>query len=421
MNDFMQRARETAISFLDPTPAQMEHGLELHAASIVCDTFGFVPCSVPDVDGITRLVQSGAPRLAYQDALEEMRLTGCLRSTAARKEFREAWEASGVTGLYVSATDASHRVARQVRRMGHLTYLVDGMPDLLARASTPEDVLAAKQQGRCVLYLASNAVPLAAQWESVADELAYIRVLYQLGIRMMHLTYNRRNPIGDGCGESADGGLSEFGKAAVAEMNRTGVIVDVAHSGPRTSREAAEISSYPVVASHTTCGALNSHIRAKSDDVIRAIADSGGYVGICTIGSFLGRSRAIPALLDHVDHVATRYGVDHVAIGTDAGHVLAGHEEAMRELPPPPPGWDRWEHLWPGDSLYDPALERPRDLLSLAWTNWPLFTVGLVQRGYSDEDIRKVIGGNAVRVAEQVTGADDRGRTSEPPRPADYT
>ena len=78
-------------------------------------------------------------------------------------------------------------------------------------------------------------MPLPQEWESVRDELRLIRIFHQLGIRMMHLTYNRRNPIGDGAGEPHDGGLSDFGHAAIAEMNRVGVIVDVAHSGWKTA------------------------------------------------------------------------------------------------------------------------------------------------------------------------------------------
>ena len=409
MNDRIQNAREAAASFLQPSQAQLDHGLELHANSVVCDTFGFVPASAPDGETLTRLVQSGATRLEYQDALEEMRFIACADSPPGRDEFNEAWEASGVTGLFVGAGEETQSIARQVRRLAYFTYLVDRMPDMLVRGSTPEAIVTAKQQERRCLYFTSNAVPLPEQWTSVEEELAYIHLFFQLGYRMMHLTYNRRNAIGDGCGEPADGGLSDFGQAVVTEMNRTGIIVDVAHSGQRTSREAAEHSSYPVVASHTTCHALNPHIRAKSDDVIRAIVDSGGFVGICAIGSFLGRSRALPALLDHVDYVAKHYGIDHVAIGTDVSHILAGHDDVMQQAPPPPPGHQRWNHLWPGDSSYDPARERPEALLSLAWTNWPLFTVGLVQRGYSDEEIQKVIGGNALRVARDVIRADNLG------------
>ena len=126
--------------------------------------------------------------------------------------------------------------------------------------------------------------------------------------------------IGDGCGEPANAGLSDFGRAVVAEMNRLGVIVDVAHSGWSTSLEGAQASKKPMAASHTACAALNQHIRAKPDEVLRAICDTGGLIGICCIPDFLGRTRDIRAMLDHIDHVAKKFGVDHVAIGTDVAY-----------------------------------------------------------------------------------------------------
>src|SRR5207248_2089436 len=138
--------------------------------------------------------------------------------------------------------------------------------DEMFKAVTPEDVVAAKKNEKLCLALTTNGVPLPQQWESVRDELRLVRLFHQFGVRMMHVTYNRRNPLGDGCGEPNDGGLSDFGHAAVAEMNRVGVIVDVAHSGWRTSLEAAQASSKPMVASHTTCAGLYKHFRGKPDE-----------------------------------------------------------------------------------------------------------------------------------------------------------
>ena len=138
---------------------------------------------------------------------------------------------------------------------------------------------------------------------------------------MMHLTYNRRNPIGDGCAEPANAGLSDFGRAVIAEMNKVGVIIDVAHSGWRTCQEAAEASARPIVSSHSACAALNHHHRCKPDDVMRAIADKGGTLGITNVPAFLGGSGCIDALLDHIDHAVQVVGVDHVTIGTDRAYV----------------------------------------------------------------------------------------------------
>jgi membrane dipeptidase len=229
----------------------------------------------------------------------------------------------------------------------------------------------------------------------VQDELRYLRVFYQLGIRMMHLTYQRRNMIGDSCGEKSDAGLSDFGRSVIAEVNRVGVIPDCAHSGWQTSLEAAQVSEKPVVASHTTCGAIHPHIRSKPDNVIRAIADTGGYVGMCCIPRFLRGAGDIGVLLNHIDHVAKKFGADHVAIGTDVAYTSQNHDTERKKIPRLRRARKEFRSLWPDDDYA--IAQQATD--SVSWTNWPLFTVGLVQRGHSDDDIRKIIGGNVLRVA----------------------
>lgn len=217
---------------------------------------------------------------------------------------------------------------------------------------------------------------------------------------MMHLTYQRRNMIGDGCAESSNAGLSDFGRSVVNAMNKVGVIVDIAHSGWRTSLEAAQVSERPMVASHSTCTALHHHIRSKPDEVIKAIADSGGLIGICCIPRFLGGSGDIAALLDHVDHVVKTFGVDHVGIGTDVSYTSRNAATENKKIPKRPKSRSDWRSLWPPD----PFKETPEGQQSIAWTNWPMFTVGLVQRGYSDADIQKIIGGNMLRIARAALG-----------------
>jgi membrane dipeptidase len=153
-----------------------------------------------------------------------------------------------------------------------------------------------------------------------------------------------------------------------------------------------------MVASHTTCAGLHKHIRSKPDEVIRAIADTGGLVGICCIPQFLGGKGDIAAFLDHIEYVAKRFGVDHVAIGTDIAYTSRNAEAENKIVPPRPKSRTRWEALWPLETF----VTTPEARDSLAWTNWPLFTVGLVQRGFSDDEIQKILGGNMLRVARDV-------------------
>jgi membrane dipeptidase len=184
-------------------------------------------------------------------------------------------------------------------------------------------------------------------------------------------------------------------------MNRTGVIVDVAHSGWKTSLDAAKASAKPMVASHSACADLYKHFRSKPDEVIRAVCDTGGFIGICCIPRFLGGKGDITAMMDHLDHVLKKFGAEHAAIGVDTAYTSRFDKEERAKVLRRPDGssalggsGDRWEHLWPQDDFRTTA-EAER---SVAWSNWPLFTLGLVMRGHSDDTIRQVLGGNVLRV-----------------------
>ena len=402
MNATMQQGRSVAKNILKPTRSQMEHGLELHSASVVCDAYGFAPNTALDGDFIKTLLERGISEEGWSDLIEEMHMMRCLTDAKEREEYLQAWEASGVTCVFQNAGVENNVWYQILKRFARFTHVTDVLRDLYVRATLPDDILVAKRQKKRCLYLSANAVPLRQEWNSVSDELYSIRMLFQMGCRMMHLTYNRRNMLGDGCAEPANGGLSDLGRAVVAEMNRVGVIVDVAHSGWQTSLEAAKVSKCPVVASHSVCCALNPHIRGKPDDVIRAIVERNGYIGITCVPAFLGRTGDIASLLDHIDHVARTFGVDHVAIGTDHGYMSSQEEAEWGKFSRNQAAPRSFASFWPRtDPLFDKKWQQDSQVQSLAWTNWPLFTVGLVQRGYSDADIGKIIGGNVVRVIRE--------------------
>jgi membrane dipeptidase len=126
-------------------------------------------------------------------------------------------------------------------------------------------------------------------------------------------------------------------------------------------------------------------------------------MGITNVPPFLGRTGDIAALLDHIDHVAKTFGVEAVTIGTDRPYQSLLADAAWEQVPSRGRSRTRWEALWsPDDPLFGPEWKQESMVQSLLWTNWPLFTVGLVQRGYSDDDIRKIVGGNILRVARDV-------------------
>lgn len=397
-NEKIQQARQAALALLQPSESDLTRGLQLHADSVVFDAYGFAPRTAVDGAAFQAAIDGGASDEELQDLREEMIMIRQATNAAERAEFFEAFHASGVTCIFQNAGEEGNDTLRLLKRLSRFTYVTDVLRDVMPKAIGPDDVIAAKKAGKVCLAMTTNGVPLRLELANVRDELRNVRIFRNLGVRMMHLTYNRRNPLGDGAGETTDGGVSDFGKYAIGELNRQGIIVDVAHSGWRTSREAAQISTRPMVASHTTCAGLFKHFRGKPDDTIKAICDTGGLIGICCIPQFLGGQGDLVALLDHLDYAIKKFGPEHVAIGTDVAYISRNEatEAAKVNRPPKSAGASRarWESLWPADSFKT----TPEAKLSLSWTNWPLFTVGLVQRGHSDEVIRKVLGENMLRV-----------------------
>jgi membrane dipeptidase len=386
-----------AKNILKPTQKQLEHGLELHKNSLVIDAYGFMPRAAYNGELINSALNAKASSLEVQDMQEDMSMTRFVLNKKERDEFENAWEASGVTCIIQNAGEEGNDIKRLLKRLSHFTYATDMMRDFVGKAVTPDDILKAKKENRHALYFSGNGVPLPGEWVSVEEELRYISVFFQLGIRMMHLTYNRRNVIGDGCAEKSNGGLSDFGRSVVKEMNRVGVIVDIAHSGWQTSLEAAQLSQRPMVASHSTIASVNHHMRSKPDNVIRAIADTGGYIGICCIPRFLGGTGDISSMMKHIDYVVKKFGSDHVAIGTDISYTSSFAAEESRKITASKQvGRTRWEALWPEEHFKESA----EMAQSMSWTNWPLFTVGMVQMGYPDDVIQKILSGNSMRVAK---------------------
>jgi membrane dipeptidase len=393
-NPAIEEAKAVALEVLKPKPQELAHGLELHRESIIFDIYGFSPNAAVDGNALATAAATGASDFQLQDMQEDMHMTRHVADAVELAEYKEAWEAAGVTCVFQNAGEEGNDPLRLLKRLARFTHVTDHLRDFVFKAVSPGDIEAAKKQNRRCLCLTGNGVPLAGDFLSVPDELRYLRTFYELGIRMMHVTYNRRNLLGDGCAETANGGLSDLGRAAIAEMNRLGIIVDVAHSGWRTSQEAAEASTKPMVASHTACAGLHHHIRNKPAEVIKAIVEKGGVIGVCCIPNFLGGTADLAALLDHIDYLVQRVGIDHVAIGTDAGYRPARDSIELRKVPARGRRPERYESFWPPDAL---GGKFPR-AASLAWTNWPLFTVGLVQRGYKDEDVQKIVGQNMLRI-----------------------
>ena len=269
--------------------------------------------------------------------------------------------------------------------------VVEGIADWYVRAEQfsnqmrlilrPEDIHRAQKEGKVGVMFKTNNI-------HIEEDLRLLRIMKQLGMKSLQLAYNEKNFVGDGCGERTDCGLSYFGIKIVEEMNKLNLLVDLSHVGYATSRDAIEVSKDPVVFTHSNARGLCENARNIPDDLIRACAEKGGVIGINGFPYFL-RKDGNPTLSDfigHIEYVEKLVGVDHVGIGTDM----------IEGIPMTDARWAR-------------LLARPEIYGKLPWNYWPSsvtqfpeITGGLVARGYSDQEVEKILGLNFLRVFQKV-------------------
>jgi membrane dipeptidase len=240
-----------------------------------------------------------------------------------------------------------------------------------------------------------------AQWQpfnAIPRDLKAIDRAHAKGLRSLMLTYNLMDHVGVGYSERVDAGLSMFGVDVVRRCNQLGLMVDLSHCGPLTTMDACRFSKRPVTANHTAAKGVFAHVRNKSDAALRAIADTGGVVGVMATPSFLTAEAAptIEHMLDHLDYISALVGWRHVAIGTDWPLQIPDDLLERIFMPLAKTAGLR------DDGAFDPrkrlqGFEDCRDL--------PNITRGLVRRGYTDEQIRGILGENALRVFAEVCGS----------------
>jgi len=260
--------------------------------------------------------------------------------------------------------------------------------DLVRPVRTTADITRAKEEGKTgILYGFQNA-------HAFEDQIGYVEVFKQLGVGIVQMCYNTQNLVGTGCYER-DGGLSGFGREIVAEMNRVGIMCDLSHVGETTSREVIEASEKPVCYSHCLPSGLKEHPRNKSDAELKFIADRGGFVGVTMFTPFLraGIDATVDDYVEAIEYVMNIVGEDAIGIGTD---FTQGH------------GQDFFEWLT-HDKGYARRLTRfgkiinPEGIRTIG--EFPNLTEALLRRGFSESQVRKIMGDNWVRVLRDVWGA----------------
>jgi len=221
-----------------------------------------------------------------------------------------------------------------------------------------------------------------------------------LGVGVIQLCYNVRNRVGDGCEEPGDAGLSRFGRALVRKLNEAKVVVDCSHTGLRTSLDAVEASSAPVILSHANSHAVHPNGRNVPDELIKAIAATGGIIGTAGFPAFVSGSPrpSLDEMIAHIDHIAQLVGIDHASLGMDYYWAQAGVMEDAEAVK----AYDRmnkagiWssENYPPPPHYYPAGIETPRTFQAL--------TESMLRLGYSEQDTRKVLGENWLRIMRAV-------------------
>jgi membrane dipeptidase len=275
-------------------------------------------------------------------------------------------------------TDVVHDLGMHLSDMAHSSLVFLG--------TTVEDIERAHETGRiAVIASIEGAAP-------IENELDRIDVLYGLGVRMLGVTYSETNQLGGGIRDPGDGGLTAFGRKAVTRMNRLGMAIDVSHSGDTTAMQTCELSTAPVFLSHSGARALYGERKLKEDDLLRAIAGTGGVIGIeasPNTTTVPDKPQSIETVMTHAEYCIDVMGIDHVAFGPDT--FFGDHVELHRRYAGNLGTGEEPDHV---EIDYVEGLENPAEFPNIV--RW------LVGHGYDDDQIAKLAGGNIIRALRDV-------------------
>jgi len=287
---------------------------------------------------------------------------------------------SGVDVVSINIGDSDVTLEAQMRMAAALRHVVLSHANQFALIARSADIALAKAEGKLGVFFDVEG------GYAMDDQLSVLQLYADIGVRWMLLVYNTRNRIGFGVHDDVDEGLTDFGREAIAEMDRVGLIKCLSHTGYRTARDVLEASRKPVIFSHSNPRALRDHPRNIPDDLIRECARTDGVVCINGVGIFLGDNDvSTQTFARHIDYVVQLVGVDHVGLGLD---YLFNEAELNAHLAARP-------DIWPAEWGYKTGIKffTPEQLPELT---------ELLLRGFREADVRKILGENLLRVAETV-------------------
>lgn len=331
-----------------------------------------------------------ADERSQQPFVDAMAYLATSYSNRVLTDIRESGLHACVVSLGAPSVSGNSGLRRALGDMRDYQEFIDDHRSHLMMGRTADDVTRAKDSGQIALFFEiENAGVLA-------DDVDRVDQLHRLGVRVMQLTHNGRNDIGDGYLETTNAGLSKFGIDVVERMNALGMLVDLAHCGEATTMGAISVATKPAIISHAACHAIYDSRRNKSDELLRALASKGGVVGIFQARGYLGAPSAdsLELYLRHIDHAVDVAGIDHVAIGSDrefrAVPNTAEERRRLSDLLARERSNDDDNGLptpWP---YYVPALDGPARMAVLA--------DALRERGRTSAEVDKILGGNLQRL-----------------------
>lgn len=309
-----------------------------------------------------------------------------LNASVFDKNLFKRLQKGGITAVNVTASifENFKNTMINIKRWGNMFAEYS---DLIMPINNVQDIAKAKKSGKVGIILGFQNT------SAIEEDIELLSIFKEVGVRIIQLTYNERNFVGDGCFERVDAGLTKFGLNIISKMNELGLLIDLSHVGPKTTMEAIKVSKKPVAITHSNPRALFDCPRNKTDEQIKLLASKEGVIGATFWPFFLkkGMDSTLQDYLDNIDYLVSLAGIDHVAIASDFFLNRSKEElqkfRAGRSRKP-----ETVDITWP--VFYPDGIRTPEE--------FPHITSGLLKRGYAIDEIKKIVGGNLIRVFTKV-------------------